>query len=143
MYQYTMVLLLALLAMHTSVLAQCKVFTKKYCIDKLEDYNNNGQYNGAVMYEGEEASLVQAFYSGQRYRVYVCIDDEIAENAYFEVMDYQKHLIYSNRENRNPIFDFKLESTQQLEIRVVIPKSENSDELIQKNGCVSIVVGFK
>lgn len=122
--------------------AQCKNFTKRKCLSELDQYTGNGQYNGAVMFEGEEATMVQTFYSGKDYRLFVCAHPVIADSLYFEVSDYSKNLIYTSADSRDPSFDFSVESTRQLNIRVILPDMGTSNEL-KKNGCVSILVGFK
>jgi hypothetical protein len=122
--------------------AQCKSFTKRKCLGELGNYTGNGQYNGAVMFEGEEAKMVQTFYSGKDYRLFVCAHPAIADSLYFEVSDYSKNMIYSSKESGDAFFDFSLESTRQLNVRVVVPDMGTSNEL-KKNGCVSILVGFK
>ena len=122
--------------------AQCRHFTKKHCLDELSDYTGNGQYNGAVMFEGEEATMVQTFYSGQEYRIHVCSHASISDSIFFEVLDYRKKLMYSSKESGSDNFDFSVESTQQLRIRVVVPELGTANTL-KKNGCVSILVGFK
>lgn len=122
--------------------AQCKGFTKRKCIAELGDYTGNGQYNGAVMFEGEEATMVQTFYSGKDYRLFVCSHPAIADSLYFEVTDYSRNMIFSSKESGDAFFDFSLESTRQLNIKVIVPDLGTSNEL-KKNGCVSILVGFK
>ena len=122
--------------------AQCKTFTKKKCVSQLEDYNSNGQYNGAVMFQGEEATLMQTFYSGQKYRLFICPQPSIEEGMYFEVKDYRNTLLYTSEGTGSNMFDFDVESTQQLKIRIVIP-DDGSGSQIKKNGCVSVLVGFK
>jgi hypothetical protein len=135
-------ILLLALAVPQFASAQCKSFTKKNCREPLEDYTGNGQYNGAVMFEGEEATLSQTFYSGQDYRLFVCSQPSISDSLYFEVMDYRKNVLYSSRNSGEKVFDFTLESTQQLKMRVVVPSLGTANNL-KKNGCVSIMVGFK
>lgn len=122
--------------------AQCKHFTKKKCMPELGDYNSNGQYNGAVLFEGEEAAMVQPFYSNQDYRILVCSQPIISDKLFFEVLDYRGELLYSSEGTGKNYFDFNVESTQQLKIRIVVPESESMSNL-KKNGCVSILVGFK
>src|SRR5690606_28109972 len=100
--------------------AQCKTFTKKQCMDLLGNYTGNGQYNGAVLFEGEEASVIQPFYSGKDYRLVVCAHASIKDSVYFEIRDYAKNLIYSNRGSGVEFFDFSVETTQQLSVRVVV-----------------------
>ncbi|MEX2596173.1 MAG: hypothetical protein WEC59_04520 [Salibacteraceae bacterium] len=132
----------AMLFSYQHAQAQCKAFTKKKCLDVLEGYTGNGQYNGAVMFEGEEATLSQTFYSGKEYRLFVCAYPSIKDSIYFEVTDYRKELLYSSKGKDEQIFDFSVESTQQLYVRMIVPKMGTSNEL-KKNGCVSVLVGFK
>lgn len=122
--------------------AQCKSFTKKKCMKNLGEFTSNGQYNGAVMFEGEEASLMQTFYSDKKYRLLVCTHPAITEGMFFEVMDYRNNLIYTSEGKDSEVFDFNVESTQQLKIRIVIPDGKSGSQ-IKKNGCVSVVVGFQ
>jgi len=122
--------------------SQCKTFTKSQCMDLLENYTGNGQYNGAVMFEGEEATMMQTFYSNQSYRVVVCGQKPIADSLYFEVMDYRNKLIYSSHKTHSSTFDFNVESTQQLKIRLIVPHGRKEEQL-KENGCVSVLVGFK
>jgi hypothetical protein len=134
-------ILAGLFVFNYEVQAQCKTFTKKKCIGELEDYNSNGQYNGAVMFEAEEATLMQTFYSGQKYRLFICAQPSI-ENLFFEVKDYRNTLLYTSERTGSNIFDFDVESTQQLKIRIVVPDGGSGSQ-IKKNGCVSVLVGFK
>lgn len=144
MKHFTLPLLLAFLASFSSVNAeaQCKSFTKKHCLSELAGYASNGQYNGAVMFEGEAASLVQTFYSGKDYRLFVCSHDAISDSLFFEVRDYKKNLLFSSKGEEAPMFDFSVESTQQLYLTIIVPDMGTANEL-KKNGCVSILVGFK
>lgn len=135
-------LILAFVLASSVAEAQCKSFTKKQCLEAMEGYTGNGQFNGAVMFEGETAALVQTFYSGKDYRLFVCAHDAIADSLYFEVTDHKKQLIFSSKGKHSQVFDFKVASTQQLYIRIVVPTMGNFNEL-KKNGCVSILVGFK
>ena len=121
--------------------AQCKTFTKKKCIGELSDYNSNGPYNGAVMFEGEEATLMQTFYSGQKYRLFICGQPSI-EGLFFEVKYYRNAVLYTSEGTGSNMFDFDVESTQQLKIRIVVPDGGSGSQ-IKKNGCVSVLVGFK
>lgn len=126
----------------TSTQAQCKMFTKKKCMNTLAEYTSNGQYNGAVMFEGEEATLMQTFYSGKNYKLVVCAHPTISDGMYFEINDYRGNPIYSSEDSGNPEFEFNVQSTQQLKIRIVVP-DQNKEAQIKKNGCVSVLVGFQ
>ena len=122
--------------------AQCKAFTKEYCFSQLDDYINTGAYNGAIIHEGEEATLTQTFYGGQEYRLLICAPDSIAEILFFEILNADGDVLYNSKEANSNIFDFGIETTQALKIRIVAPHtSSNADK--KKSGCVSILVGFK
>lgn len=137
----TAIAALCLFGLSMDLQAQCKSFTKRKCMKQLEDYSSNGQYNGAVMFEGEEATLMQTFYSTHEYRLIVCAQPSIADSMYYEIQDYRGKVVYSSKDAESSIFDFDVESTQQLKIKVFIPG--RSAGMIKKNGCVSILIGFK
>lgn len=126
----------------SEVKGQCKMFTKKRCMRELDEFTNNGQYNGAVMFEGEEATLMQTFYSDKNYRMLVCAHPSIEESMFFELLDYRNNLIYTSEGTGSAEFDFNVESTQQLKVRIVV-KDGQPDSQIKKNGCISVVVGFQ
>jgi len=138
----TLLLIVTTLGFSNQADAQCKSFTKRMCLSELEGYTNNGQYNGAVLFEGEAASLVQTFYSGKDYRLYVCAHEAISDSLYYEVRDYKKTLIHTSKGAESNIFDFSVESTQQLYLTIKVPDMGTGNEL-KKNGCVSVLVGFK
>ena len=131
-----------IVTMQFSAEAQCKMFTQKKCFGTLQTYTNNGSYNGAVMFEGEEATLTQTFYEGQDYRLVLCTQEVISEAAYFEISDYANNMIYSSKDAGTNVFDFSVESTQSLKMRIVVPNI-GKDKNLKQNGCVSVVVGFK
>ncbi len=120
--------------------AQCKGFTKKKCIPELGEYVFNGQLNTAVLTRGEEAELMLSFYSGQKYRMYVCAEEQLGEVEY-EIMDIDRNIIYRSKEKENQLFDFKVPSTQQLILHVIVP-GEGTKHALEFQGCVSILVGF-
>jgi len=94
------------------------------------------------MFEGEAASLVQTFYSGKDYRLYICSHDAISDSLFYEVRDYKKNLLFSSKDEGTTMFDFSVESTQQLYLTIIVPDMDTANEL-KKNGCVSILIGFK
>ena len=122
--------------------AQCKSFTKKNCIPKLDPYVYNGQLNSAVLSEGDVAELLLTFYGGQDYRIQVCGHPALG-NIQFQVFDTENNILFDNAENDyTKAWDFKSNSTQQLIVRVTVPQENNRSEMVQ-SGCVSILVGFK
>lgn len=121
--------------------AQCKNFAKKICKEVLNPYVHDGIYNATVLSEGETAELFKTFYSGQEYRISVCGADEIP-NVEFQVLDAERNVLYSNKENtKNKNWDFKLESSQQLIIAIQVQTTdEMHDEIL--SGCVAVLIGF-
>jgi len=124
--------------------AQCKNFAKRVCRLELAPFIHDGNYNAAILTEGEDAELFKTFYSGQEYRIAVCGSESLAKIE-FQVMDAERRLLYSNAsKNYSPYWDFKIEATQQLIITVKVhnnPSSSNSNML--ESGCVAIMFGLK
>ncbi len=125
-------------------MAQCKNFAKRICRLELTPYIHDGNYNAAVLTEGEDAELFKTFYSGQEYRVAVC-GSESLEKIEFQILDVERRLLYTNAtDDYKTYWDFKVEATQQLIIFVKIhnnPGSEDAGTL--ESGCVAILFGLK
>jgi len=139
---YRIVPILALL-LSTSVIvnAQCKVFAKKDCLPLLGAYTHDGNYHAAVLVAGEEAELYKTFYSDMDYRVAICGENNLL-NVEFLVMDSNRNILYSNKENNySKTWDFKLQSSQQLKFVVKVGAS-NQSENVSTSSCVSIMLGF-
>jgi hypothetical protein len=140
-YQILIVLtVLALIPLYGN--AQCKSFAKKVCKLELTPYIHDGNFNAAILIEGEDAELYKTFYAGQNYRIYICGSDALPEIE-FQVLDVNRNVLYDNRKNDySRIWDFNLESSQQLIISLRVKNSEEeTDELI--SGCVAIMFGIK
>ena len=133
---------IALFVFSSAAQAQCKVFTKKKCIPYLPPYVNNGQYNGATLFEGESADLLMTFYSGQDYRLLVCAQDVFSGPVKYRVMDSDGTELYNNDKNPDQPWDFSVGYTQTLKVEIDVPASNSASELV-KSGCVSILIGFK
>lgn len=131
---------LALIPFHGK--SQCKSFAKKVCKLELTPYIHDGNFNAAILTEGEDAELYKTFYAGQNYRIYICASEALPDIE-FQVLDVNRNVLYDNRKNDySRIWDFKLESSQQLIISLRVKNSEvESDELF--SGCVAIMFGIK
>ncbi|MDZ4752003.1 MAG: hypothetical protein SGI87_10340 [Flavobacteriales bacterium] len=143
MKAYTYILALMMLAMPALSGAQCRAFTKNSCLPMLEDYIQNDNYNSAVLIPGDEAEILLTFYANKQYRLVVCGHPRLGE-VQFEVLDANQEMIYSSKNNtseKKSTFDFKMQTTQQLIVRVRVP--ENDAAAIKPEGCVSIMVGYK
>ncbi len=122
--------------------AQCKGFAKSLCKKELGAYLHDGNYHAAVLVEGEEAELYKTFYSDLDYRLAICGADGLPP-VEFTVMDATGKVLYSNKEGGlTNIWDFKLESSQQLKIVVKVSTFGTRDQL-PASGCVAIMFGFK
>lgn len=137
-------LCISVLLLSSAAFAQCKGFERKECLPKLAPYTHNGQLNRTTLFEGQAAEMLMTFYSGQKYKILICAQD-VLEGVKFRLLDMNKLVVFSSTENGNPdSWEFKVETTQQFIIQVVIPKPEdklNSDMLA--SGCVSVLVGFQ
>lgn len=122
--------------------AQCKGFAKNICKVELEPYIHDGNYHAAILTVGEEAELYKTFYSDTEYRIAICGSDALP-NIEFRIIDSERNVIYTNRSNNYArIWDFKLESSQQLKLAIKVPADEGAAGE-PASGCVAIMFGFK
>ncbi|NVO10283.1 MAG: hypothetical protein HXX16_10010 [Bacteroidales bacterium] len=125
-----------------SGVAQCKNFAKKICKQELAPYIHDGNFNAAILTEGEDAELFKTFYAGQEYRISICCEESLRK-VEFKIFDVDKKLLYTNANNNYATsWDFKVEATQQLIIVVKIPSDEKNTD-IPVSGCVAIMFGLK
>ncbi len=139
-----LLILIVLIAAFSSVdsYSQCKGFAKKICKLELMPYIHDGAYHAAILTEGEEAELYKTFYSGQDYRIAICGTDALPEIE-FQVIDAYKNVLYDNtKDNMSRIWDFRLESSQNVKIALKVPVSTDQTEY-PSSGCVAIMFGFK
>lgn len=125
-----------------SAFSQCKMFAKKYCMEKIKPYIYNGQINTLKISEGDMAELNLSFQKDQSYRIYVCSQGNF-ERVEFKVVDATNNdmLFYNKNQEFTDIWDFKAQNAQQIIVRVFIPESSTKGNMPQ-TGCVSIMVGF-
>jgi hypothetical protein len=122
--------------------AQCKGFAKKLCKLELAPYIHDGNYHAAILTEGEEAELYKTFYTGQKYRIAIC-GAEALPQIEFQVVDAYKNVLFDNTEHdMTSVWDFSLESSQQLKVVVRVPVSVSQAEF-PNSGCVAIMFGFQ
>ena len=138
-------LILGLFAFTIDANAQCKRYTKKYCLPSLSPYLHNGQLTSAVLNPGDSADIEMTFNAGKEYRLLVCNQEQIGK-VQFKVLDKSRKVLYeSDPEDENPSWDFKVENTQQFIVQLVVPKMEKDNQKtnLVPNGCVALLVGFK
>lgn len=136
---FKLTLLLVLLS-PVFVSAQCRKFTKRSCLPILTPYVHNGQMNSAILYPGDKADIMLTFYSGQKYRLLICGEEQLGKVTY-RVLDVDRNEIYNSKDKEKQEFDFKVASTQQLIVEVNVPESSTTHDM-DYQGCVSILVGF-
>ncbi len=125
--------------------AQCKRYTKKYCLPTLSPYMHNGQLTSAVLNPGDSADVAMTFNAGKEYRILVCSQEQIG-NVQFKILDKTRKVLYkSDPEEHNSYWDFKVENTQQFVIQLTVAPLEKSNQKnnLMPNGCVALLVGFK
>ena len=123
--------------------AQCKNFAKKICKLELAPYIHDGNFNAAILTEGEDAELFKTFYAGQEYRISVCGSESLPK-VEFRVLDVERKLLYTNAsKNFSTSWDFKVESTQQLIIIVKVHSADGGGSTEPISGCVAIMFGLK
>ena len=122
--------------------AQCKYFTQRKCLPQLAPYQNNGQINTTVLFEGDSATLRMTFFSEQEYRMVVCSHTSLGDSVYFKIRDLDNELLYNSKGKANT-WDFKVNSTQDLNVSVIVPRQANNMTGLPQSGCVSVILGFK
>ena len=97
------------------------------------------------MFPGKKQQCITTFYKNQDYRISICSDSTLG-NIHMTIRNSKRQLLYDNHSNGNNSFDFKVSTTQQLIISLIVPESNLSEELNEPEqvyGCVSAVVGFR
>ncbi len=140
---FQLITIIALFAIIPSKInAQCKTFAKNVCKPTLSPYIHDGNYNAAILTEGEEAELYKTFYSGQVYRISICGSEALPKIA-FQVIDSENNVLFDNTQNNDvQTWDFKTQASQQLKIHIKVPSSGKNQQDIN-SGCVAIMFGFK
>lgn len=132
---------LILLGLPVKSEGQCKGFARRICKLDLEHFIHDGNYHAAILAEGEEAELYKTFYADQNYRIAIC-GSEVLPDIEFAVMDNKRNVIYNNRQNNfEGIWDFRLETSQQLMISLKVLSNGNPGSA-PSSGCVAILFGF-
>ena len=135
-------ILIIFLAIPLSGKSQCKHFAQQVCKQELAPYIHDGNYNAAILTEGESAEMYKTFYANQNYRIHIC-GSSVFPPIHFQILDVNRNVLYDNeKDDYAPNWDFMPESSQQLIISLKVKNSdENSEEPV--SGCVAIMIGIK
>lgn len=136
--------LLALILLPATTQAQCKGFAKKSGRPALAEYSENIQLNSTIVRPGDEAEIMLTFYANTSNRIVVVGHEQLGDIS-FKIYDMDHNLLFeSDSSNTALTFDFKVVSTRQLILEIVIPddNSNNAND-IYTEGCVIILTGKK
>ena len=128
--------------------AQCRGFAKEYCKKLLGNYVATGESNTSELKPGEKHQFMATFYKGQHYRIAVCSDESLG-NIQFTIRNAKRQLYFDNHGEAIKNFDFRVSTTQQLIISLIVPKSSansvenDAKEKEEISGCVSAITGFR
>lgn len=131
---------LLVLAFNTAAFGQCNLFAKSKCFPKLKPYLNTQQLCNTVLLNGDKTQLTSTFYYGDEYRLIVCAQEALGK-IQLNIRDAQNNIIFTTKGYGMIMWDFNVESTQDLTLEVVTPPA--SGDGLDKSGCVSIIMGFK
>jgi|SRR5690554_3671270 len=137
-----LVLFTFILGIQYQAFSQCRNFTKRNCLEELTPYISNGQLNAATMVAGEQAEINLNFHKNLSYRLIICAD------SYFEGLKYQlvdeTGTIFTEDtlKGLSSITDIEVSESSNLKLLIETPKRESTTGIV-RNGCVSILIGFK
>jgi len=139
---FTVFLLFTLFSL-PNINAQCKSIVKNSCVPKLHPYIHDGSFQAVIMTVGEEAEVYKTIFAGQKYRLYVCVDNFLP-NVEFVVSDIRRNILFDNRKHNNvKTWDFKPDASQQIKVTIRIPKNTKQSEASEIiSGCVGVLFGL-
>ncbi|WP_430816035.1 hypothetical protein [Carboxylicivirga sp. RSCT41] len=122
--------------------AQCINYARNAGKDLLGDYIHDGNYNGAVLEEGEKAELYKTFFSGQSYRVGISKVAQLPD-IHLRILDKAGNVLFDNADyDYRLVWDFKVESTQMLVVELnVLERDGEHEDLV--SGCVAVLFGLE
>ncbi len=133
-------ILFIVLVYNTASYGQCNGFAKK-SLAKLKPYLNTQQVFSTVLLNGDKTQLSSTFYYGDEYRLLITADDKLGK-IQLNIKDSQGNVVFTTKAYGTIMWDFNVESTQDLTLEVVTPEAP-AGQTEDKSGCVAIVIGFK
>ena len=121
--------------------AQCRSFAKNKCVPELAPFKFNETFNAADMAPGEEAEVNLTLYSGQEYRVMVCVHPILGE-VNWKLVDANNKMVFESLADAPKRYhDIKASNTTQMKVVVWVPSKPKTTMV--HSGCVAILTGFK
>ena len=125
----------------TLAMGQCKGFVKKNCGEAMGDYVPGESFNAAKLFPGDVAEVDMTFISEVDDRLLIC-SHEMLGDIQFQLSDEEGEVLYDNADHDfKESFDFRMEGTQTMKLKLMVP--ENEDSKINPQGCVAILLGRK
>ncbi|MGE0560288.1 MAG: hypothetical protein AB7O47_00590 [Flavobacteriales bacterium] len=137
------VLVLIFIGYSNQSFGQCTSFTKKQGFPVLSPFIHNGQITSTKFMPGDEADIEMTFNAGSDYRVLV-VFQEVLGNVTFQIKDKTGKILFTSKDgDTTPFWDFRVNTTQQLMVSVLVPKMDEKTNKILPQGCISVLIGFK
>lgn len=132
-------LFFALNAGLNNVQAQCDSIANRCAKHIIATYISDGQQYRSLLLNSEEyAEFHTTFFGETIYRIAACSGTSDG-NLIFNIYDQERHLLFSNRDQKNaPFWDFKVKSTLETIIEAQLDVNRNAG-----SGCAVILIGFK
>lgn len=123
--------------------AQCLSFAKNVGKPKLGNFVHDGNYNATILGVGETAELYKTFFADQKYRIVVCKIESLP-NIHFRLVDEKNNILFDNKDHDFvDVWDFAVESTQMLVVKLKVLDDYNNSEDGDTKGCVAILFGIE
>lgn len=107
----------------------------------MGEYVPTENFNAAKLQPGDVAEIEMTFYGGEDYRLLICGHELLGDIA-FQLLDTDQNVLFDNAEHdMTQHFDFKVEGTQNLVVKINVSSENNS--ALNPQGCVAILVGQK
>jgi hypothetical protein len=133
---------ISILFYNSSSNAQCLDFAKSKGFAKLDTakYVPEGRLNSIPLSEGDNMDVYKSFFRGRKYKI-VVVGAENMPKIYFKVTNFQRQVLYDNKEHSNAEFwEFVSDQNQNLIISIEVPAAASGQP---KTGCVAVIVGFQ
>ena len=119
--------------------AQCDTIASMCAKHIVASFISDGQQYRSLLLNSEEyAEFHTTFFGETTYRIAACSGTSDG-NLIFNIYDQDRHLLFSNRDQKNaPFWNFKIKSSVEAIIEAQLDVNRNPG-----SGCAVILIGFK